>query len=728
MTGFKNQLALGLAILVVSLGYSSHFFDDSIVHQIRIQFDNPNWYDQLYNGHALDPNDPYFQASIDIDGTTISPVGVRFKGDASFYINSAKKPFKIDFDLFVSGQDFQGMRKLNLNNMYNDPTMLREKLFLDFAGQYVPAVRAVHTRVYINDQYWGLYLAVEQIDKDFIQARFGKHEDGNLYEAAGVGDTDNLGDGQLTSDLRWLGPDPAAYRPFYRLMTNEAANDYSGLIHMIDVLNNTPLDEFKSAIETVLDVNNILYGLALNNLFVNLDSYIGTASNYYLYHCDQTGTFVHLHWATDEAFARTRPYVAEGQDPVLLDPLWVPTAKPDSRPQYRPLMERLWAVPEYRQKYLRILAQMCRAGFNPSDMQQRITRLADIIRQDVYADTNKLYTNDQFEQGLNEDLVVNNRLIYGLREFVATRSQYLDQRLNDFASVYDIRLNELETINNTGPQDELGNHSPWVELVNLGPGRVQTDGLYLTDDQQNPTKWALPNVAIEDGAFYVLWLDGRPELGPAHAPFKPVGISGELLLFDKDLVLIDKLSYANLGADEALGRYPDGTGPWRLMDVPTAGSANKWTYKPPRLYINEIMADNTRTIQDPDEPGAYEDWIEIYNAEDTDVDMSGMILTDRPDDPLGGWRVSKGVIIPAKGYLVFWADNDPEQGPMHTDFGLNKSGESLALFDAAEHGYILIDKVTFGPQSSDISYGRRGDGGSQWRFMSTPTPGKRNPQ
>jgi len=119
------------------------FFDDSYVHEIRICFDDPDWYDALYDGHANDPDDPYFPARFEAEGVVLDPTGVRFKGNSSFGIQSVKKSFKIDFDEYDEDNDelsFLGLKKLNLNNGFKDPTMLREKLFLDFAGQFVPTI------------------------------------------------------------------------------------------------------------------------------------------------------------------------------------------------------------------------------------------------------------------------------------------------------------------------------------------------------------------------------------------------------------------------------------------------------------------------------------------------------------------------------------------------------------------------------------------------------------
>ncbi len=166
------------------------------------------WYNTLYDSHANDSDDPYFPASFSADGVTIDTVGVRFKGNSSFNANGIKKSFKIDFDEYDEDNDelvFYDLKKLNLNNGFKDPTMLREKLFLDFAGDFVAAPRAVHVKVYVNGEYYGLYTAVEQVDKTFVQNRFGDDEDGNLFKGAASDAADANDD--FGSDLTWLGSD-----------------------------------------------------------------------------------------------------------------------------------------------------------------------------------------------------------------------------------------------------------------------------------------------------------------------------------------------------------------------------------------------------------------------------------------------------------------------------------------------------------------------------------------
>ncbi len=144
----------------------------------------------------------------------------------------------------------------------------------------------------------------------------------------------------------------------------------------------------------------------------------------------------------------------------------------------------------------------------------------------------------------------------------------------------------------------------------------------------------------------------------------------------------------------------------------------------PALYINEFMAENDATIQDPDGLG-YPDWIELYNAEPGSVNLGGMYLTDDLTKPTK-WRIPDGVVIPAGGYLLFWVDNDEEQGERHANFKLNVAGEEIGLFDTDENGNAAIDTVTFGQQTSDISFGRQPDGTNTWRFFVSPTPGQPN--
>jgi len=139
-------------------------------------------------------------------------------------------------------------------------------------------------------------------------------------------------------------------------------------------------------------------------------------------------------------------------------------------------------------------------------------------------------------------------------------------------------------------------------------------------------------------------------------------------------------------------------------------------------FINEILASN-ETIN-TDEAGEYDDWLELYNIGVESEDIGGLYLTDDADN-LTKWVIPDGTEIQPQSFLLFWCDEDQEQGEFHTNFKLSSGGEFLALvnFD----GITLLDSITFGSQSTDISYGRVSDGSSDWNFLS-PSPGNSNNQ
>jgi len=143
------------------------------------------------------------------------------------------------------------------------------------------------------------------------------------------------------------------------------------------------------------------------------------------------------------------------------------------------------------------------------------------------------------------------------------------------------------------------------------------------------------------------------------------------------------------------------------------------------LVINEIMADNRTFMEDPDEPMEYPDWFEIYNPSGFAIDMSGMYLTDDPAN-LRKHRIADGVVIGPYSYLLFIADGEPEQGPLHVSFSLSRDGETLVLYDTDERGNQVIDQVRFGPMPPDVSWGRSPFNANEWIFFTTPTPKKFN--
>ncbi|MBI2839819.1 MAG: CotH kinase family protein [Acidobacteria bacterium] len=834
---------LSIVPSTASADEAAAFFADGAVHEMRITFANEGWYDTLYNSHANDPQDPYFPASFEADGAVIPLIGVRFKGNSSFGGSNVKKSFKLDFDVYDGDANFFGMIKLNLNNGFRDPTMLREKLFLDFAARFIPAPRVTFVRLLVNGKYWGLYSAVEQVDGRFVDGRFGDDEDGNLFKAQA---SDEGGEPQREgwSDLTYLGGDPAAYKKYYQLKTNEAADDYTQLIGLTNVLNNSSPASFPKKLEPVLDVREALYALALNNVFVNLDSYNGSAHNYYIYDRDDTGTFVYIPWDTGLSFGRFLMTIARDEDPLQIDPFWLPSlSDPGGQPVAvsRPLMERLWANSTYRNEYLCAIRDLLESGFDKVTMSRRIARLAKVIRADLKADPNKMYSDDQFEQSLTTDIPDEREPIYGLVSFVERRAAALRARLETLAPSCSNRASDLlgvlhinevmaDNVKAMEDPDDPSDYPDWVELYNSGSKAVDLKGLYLSDDLIAPTKHRIgASVVVPPKGFIVLLADNDADEGRRHLGFRLAGDGDTVSIVAADgHTFLDSTGFGQQAPDVARGRSPDGAGPWYLLNPSTPNASNtpspksppvfvavnhspahpaagqkptvtatiatervvkkasllyrrtkggsfttvslsargdgEWTASmpavkigtkveyyltvtdsagrsatspadapsmlysytagspSPEIWINEVMAENDSTIQDPDGTG-FPDWIEIYNPGTDVLAIGGMFLSDDATDP-ARYRIPADVVVPGRGFVLFWADNDPDQGSTHTNFKLSASGESVLLVDT--DGTTVLSSVSYPPLNADTSYGRTTDGGGTWTILTRATPGTSN--
>lgn len=291
-----------------------------------------------------------------------------------------------------------------------------------------------------------------------------------------------------------------------------------------------------------------------------------------------------------------------------------------------------------------------------------------------------------------------------------------------------IWINEIQPVNISGPTDEAGQRDPWVELYNGGSTGISLDGWYLSHSPTNLNRWPFPSsAAIQPGERLLIWLDGEIGTTQLHANFRAAAQTGVLALigpFDGAPTVIDYIYYNGVPNDRSIGRYPDGSSAsFELFLTSTPGAANDNTTPSLPLFINEWMASNS-TIADPSD-GAFEDWIELYNPNNVPVDLTGYMLTDNLADPRERFIVPSGWSIPANGFMLIWADDESPLNPshLHVNFKLDRLGENIGLF--GPNG-ALLDSVTFGVQTNNISQGRFPDGNSDLRFFTKATPGASN--
>ncbi|MCW5557536.1 MAG: CotH kinase family protein [Verrucomicrobiae bacterium] len=272
---------------------SAPFYDPGTLRTLFLDFENSDWEKELEDFHGTDVLVP---ARLTVDGKSYADVGIHFRGMSSYGTvpTGSKRSLNLSLDWAHEDQNVGGYRTLNLLNSHEDPSFLRSVLFYDVAREYLPAPKANFVRVVINGESWGVYVNVQQFNKDFVQEWYGTKKGARWKVPGSPG-----GQGSLA----YLGADPAAYRRIYEIKSKDEADSWNALIQLCRVLNETPANQLEKALEPILDVDGALRFLALDNALINNDGYWIRTSDYSIYR-DTQGRFHLLPQDANETFAR----------------------------------------------------------------------------------------------------------------------------------------------------------------------------------------------------------------------------------------------------------------------------------------------------------------------------------------------------------------------------------------------------------------------------------------
>ncbi len=291
-----------------------------------------------------------------------------------------------------------------------------------------------------------------------------------------------------------------------------------------------------------------------------------------------------------------------------------------------------------------------------------------------------------------------------------------------------IRINEVLPKNEYSIIDGDGDRYEWVELYNASSSAVSLLGYYLSDSEEKPDKWGLPDITLGAGEYLLVFLSGKDSTeGELHASFGLSKSDTAVYLSNYDGMRRDALPIPpELSANVSIGRGENAE--LLYYAQPTPGEANTTHgfidyigvggFNPESVYISEVCAVQAARSGD-------KDWVELYNGSGESLTLSGWHISD-DDGELYKYELS-GITIPAGGYAYFYCSSkSSEQNASTAPFGISGSGETLFLTDAG--GYIA-DVFTLGVQDVGITSGRMRDAKSGERvFFATATRGKENPQ
>jgi spore coat protein CotH len=379
------------------------FFDDNVLHEIRLLMNARDW--QALKDNYLE--NTYYPTDFQWRSEKLRNVGIRSRGNGS---RSGVKPgLRVDFDRYTTDQKFLGLKSFVLRNNTQDPSSMHERVsMLLFRRLGLPAPREAHVRMYVNDVYEGLFTIVESVDKVFLSKAFGE-DSGHLFKYDYPPD-------QVPYFFEDKGSNADAYVPLpFKPETRESDPQGQVLAQFVQAVNQSSDATYRSAVAPFMDLRKFLRHVAVEVFVADYDGFIGNygINNFYWYRFTNQNLFTFIPWDKSEAFSA-------GPESTIFHNI---NGVPDSRRNR--LMSRTLADKEMLNYFLDTLLEIARSVVEPAGndsrgwMEREVAREYDQIRAAALADTTKPFSNDQFEAA-----------VVALTDFARRRSDLVTAEVN----------------------------------------------------------------------------------------------------------------------------------------------------------------------------------------------------------------------------------------------------------------------------------------------------------
>lgn len=329
------------------------------------------------------PVPAYLQAN-----KTIYDIDLAYRGS---YTRELKK--KSYWVKFVHPSRFNGAREIHLNAEYKDPSLIRNKLSLDFFNEIgVLSPQSQHVTLTRNQSFKGVYLQLESVDDLFLKKRGLSL--GPIYYAI-----NNNANFSLTRDRKQKKSLLSGYK---QAIGNRSDDEFFS--YFIQVINTVSKADFSREIKQFLHVDKYLRWLAGAVCVMNND---GFTHNYALYRSLETGLFEMIPWDYDATWGRN---VSGG----IMRHDYVPLK--GKKGNY--LSHLLLQITEFRQLYRSILEEILETTFSIKKMEKKVLFLYQGLRQHVLLDPYKKKSINTFDA--EPDFIF---------EFIRKRRKYLKKQL-----------------------------------------------------------------------------------------------------------------------------------------------------------------------------------------------------------------------------------------------------------------------------------------------------------
>lgn len=663
------------ASLIAKPQNSPEFYDAGTLRTLYLRFPDEDWYAQLNAFYRTDVEVP---AELVVDGKVYSEIGVRFRGTSSYFtVESEKKSFNLAIDYGDDSQRLFGYKTLNLLNGHVDTSFVREVLYNRIAREYMPAMKTNFVKLVINGENWGIYINLQQYNKDFLAEWFGTR-DGIRWKIG-------PGGGALT----YLGQEISQYERTYQLKTANVENPWEKLIALTELLDSKTSDEELVAnLPKQFNIDQALWQLAVSNVFMDDDGYIHKGGDYSIYQ-DVNDRFHLISHDNNESFrfGRAGRGGPGGRGPggwswgELTSGMVSPTTHSEN--EMRPVISRLLNVPKWKARYIAHGRTVVDEWLDWEVLEPIINEYHELIDTEVQKDDKKLYRYEDFKGSADGQA---GRRSSSLKQFVTQRREFL------------LKHSELnkpvpKIVSVTTPKNPLPNQP--IEITTEIEKAVEPDSvlLYYATDRYRLFK----DIEMEKHGYKY----------KGTIPAFPAGTN----------------VYYYVEANSVKTHGTTVFSPERAEFGALNYNVNAKRVKNPTVVINELMPANTNSIVDPQ--GEYEDWLELHNTTDKPVLLSGMYLTDKTDNPKK-WKFPENTTIPPKGYLIVWLDEDGKaKDGLHANFKLSRNGETVMLVDRDARENKILDATTYGKCENDSAIGRFPNASGKFQLVQM-TPGEKN--
>ena len=627
------------------------------MHNLGIEFYNPN-YDQILKNRWEVDDKTYELATIVFNGDTLDSVGVRYKGNSTYYFTAAfespKFPLNIDLDLIYNDQDILGYNKVKLSNSIFDPTFVKENLGYLTQSYYLPTPETGYMTISINGEELGLYTSVESINKSFLTKHFG-NSDGTFFKCEPQFQFGEVYDAE--PNLVWYGEDSLDYKyqMGYEMKSESGWNDLLDLIYTL----NFNIDN----IENVLNVDRALWFFATSMVMPDLDAYTGMyIHNYYLYKNSETNLFEVIPWDKDQTFGNVmvNTLIQWGGN-VSWVYGWDPFLYEDE--ELRPLFSKLMEVPIYKQLYTAHLRTILDEIYNVEYIQNLAYGIQDSIESysSIYQNVWPwLNIDNYFQYNVDNYLVTGDGTNFcGIIPTVSNRSDYLHNHpeilkippVIEYVFQENIDPNEGETV-----------------IIQSAISNADNVELMITTNQFSGQFFSIP--MLDDGNHN----DGEADdnIYAAEIPFQDAGVQVRYYVraSNSDAVILEPETAERDFYYYLIGNsfLPDST-----------------------IVMNEINYNSS----DNSDSG---DWVELHNPTENDIDLSNWTFKDEDDSH--AFIIPDNTILDQGQFLVLVDDSiNFSQHYSNTNilgnlnFGFSGGGEMLRLYNSES---ILVDTVLYG--------------------------------